>query len=346
MFVMVAHARALRSVNSHVRQIDPWRDGRAVANLLEAAFHDEVIDESGERMLSQLRNYGVYEAMSFGYGTGFVWVEEGEVIANASVQRNGTRRDTWMIGNVATRADMRNRGIGRALVDACIQYAAQKRARFVALQADAENKPALHLYAQAGFERVGDVVHYSRPNARQSGVYASDISDIRPARWRDRTTIWSLMQANMPDVLTFAEPFDNSIYRLGLGWSLANALNGNLDQWLVLPAQTGRAGLVSRPGHDGRDGRDGRDGTSAALRTHANIEGHMHQLELLLADDGTADHGRMLIEQGLRRLDSYVRKPIYAAQAQPHDAAHQALQVTGFSCIRTLAHMRLMVEGQ
>ena len=326
---MVAHVRAFSSANPHpqVRQIDPWRDGRAVANLLEAAFRDEVIDESGERMLNQLRNYGVFEAMSFGFGTGFVWVEGGDVVANASVQRNFTRKDTWMIGNVATRADMRNRGIGRALLDACIQYAASKEARFIALQADAGNKPALHLYEKAGFEHMGDVAHYTRPNARQAAD-ATDTSLVRKARWSDRQAIWSLTRANVPDELTFAETFDSSAYRLGFRWSLANTFNGNPEQWLVLSAKS-----------------DSSTQLMGALRTRANLEGGMHHLELLLADDAQTEHGSMLIEHGLQRLNNYIRKPVYAAQAKPHDSTHTALLAAGFANSRTLTHMRLEISN-
>jgi len=320
---MVAHAGIFNTgVDPHIRQIDPWRDGRAVANLLESSFREEIIDEGGARMLNQLRNYGVFEALSFGFGTGFVWVEEGEVVANASVQRNLTRRDTWMIGNVATRADMRNRGIGCAVMDACIQHATRKGASVLALQADTHNKPALHLYEKAGFARVGEVTHYLRPNARQTEVEMSDSTDapIRTARWADRAAVWALAQLNIPEEITYAESFDSSLYRLGFRWSLTNTLNGNPEQWHVLHANMQVAG---------------------AVRTRANIEGSSHHLELMLDDGATREDGMALIERGLTRLERYISKPVYAAQSLPHMPTHDALLATGFASKRTLVHMRL-----
>ena len=322
---MVAHVQAFDAVNPHIRQIDPWRDGRAVANLLETAFREDAIDESGLRMLNQLRNYGVFEALSFGFGTGFVWVEDGEVVANASVQRNFTRRDAWMIGNVATRADMRNHGIGRSVIDACIQYAAGKGARYVALQADARNQPALHLYAKAGFEQMGEVTHYTRANARQATKYMGD--GIRHARWSDRAAVWALARANVPEALTFAESFDSHVYQLGVWWSLSNTFNGNAEQWLVLPEQAGATQV------------------KGALRTRANLDGNAHHLEVVLSETASADDGLMLIARGLERLEQYVRKPVYAAQSQPHAASHAALQTAGFQAARTLVHMRLEISN-
>ena len=118
----LGNATAL-TTNPHVRQIDPWRDGRAVANLLESAFRDEIIDDTGQRLINALRNYAMFDAFAFGFGTGFVWIEDGQVIGNASAQKNYTRRNTWVIGNVATAPEHRNRGIGRAVVEACVSYA-------------------------------------------------------------------------------------------------------------------------------------------------------------------------------------------------------------------------------
>jgi ribosomal protein S18 acetylase RimI-like enzyme len=330
---MVASAQVAFSnaPNPHIRQIDPWRDGRMVASLLENAFRDEIIDESGARMLSQLRNYGVFEALSFGFGTGFVWVEDDEIVGNASVQRNLMRRDTWMIGNVATRADMRNRGIGRALVDKCVDYAVGKGARYVALQADINNKPALHVYGKAGFARMGEVMHYQRNNARQvarqSIPSAHTDVHIRPARWMDANAVWALTQHNIPAELTFADAFDSNVYRLGVRWSLANTFAGNPEHWFVLPTPANPKALLG------------------AVRTRANIDGACHHLEVLLSNDAAAntETGVRLIACGLERLANYISNPVYAAQALPHPAVHHALVAMDFQPRRTLTHMRLTV---
>lgn len=322
---MVANARAASgSLDPHIRQIDPWRDGRAVASLLETAFRDEAISDDGVRLIHALRNYGLLDAMVLGGATGFVWIEDGQLVANASVQRNYTRRDTWIIGNVATQPAYRNRGIGRAVVEACIQYAASRGARYVALQADVNNAPALHLYDKLGFRRLGEVTHYLRPAA-------TDLRDdeapryARKARWSDRAAVWALAQRHVPEQFTFAEPFDSGMYRLGLRWSLVNALNGNVQRWQVMDA-IGHGALLG------------------AVRTRATLEGSYHHLEVLPNADATVEDVIRLIESGLRHLRDYVAKPIYAAHACIAETPHAALQAAGFRPTRTLVHMRLDLD--
>lgn len=317
----LGNATALSS-NPHVRQIDPWRDGRAVASLLESAFRDEIIDDTGQRLINSLRNYGMFDALTFGFGTGFVWVEDGQVVGNASVQRNFTRRDTWVIGNVATATNYRNRGIGRAVVEACVSYAMNKGARFVSLQADVTNAPALHLYEKVGFERLGEVSHYMRPSVRTLPAYDDPGNAIRKARWSDRHAVWSLAMRNTPDDLTYAEPYDAGMYRIGMRWSLMNALNGNPEQWLVMAAPRSHA-------------------LAGAARTRVNLEGSNHFVELLLSDEANLSDARTLLRKALSRFDEFTAKPIYAAQSHPHDAAHAALFAEHFHLTRTLVHMRL-----
>jgi len=322
---MVADVRtAFGPADPHVRQIDPWRDGRAVANLLEASFQDEATNDDGVRLIHALRHYGMLDALTLGTSTGFVWVEDGQLIANASVQRNYIRRDTWIVGNVATQPAYRNRGIGRAVVEACIHYAASRGARYIALQANVNNSPALHLYSKLGFQPLGEVTHYLRP-ARHALPGGAPLPCIRRAKWSDRAAVWELARHHVPDRFTFAEPFDANVYRLGLRWSLLNALNGNIEQWLVADASS-RGRLLG------------------AVRTRASLEGSYHHLEILPSTDATAEDAIRLIESGLQRLSKYASKPIYAAHARLADIPHAALQAAGFQPTRTLVHMRLELE--
>lgn len=324
---MVADVRtAFAPTDPHVRQVDPWRDGRALANLLESAFRDDALDESDLRLIRALRNYGMLDALSFGLATGFVWVEGGELLANASVQRNTARKDTWIIGNVATQAAHRNRGLGRAVVEACIRYAAARGARYVALQADVTNGPALHLYHKLGFQPCGEVTHYTR-RFPDRALEPIEHKAIRKARRSDRAALWALVRRNVPEAFTFAEPFDAAGYRLGFRWSLMNALNGNIEQWRVWESAR-RSELIG------------------AVRTRAAITGSSHQLEILLGDSATVAEGVHLIEQGLYRLAEFVSRPIHAAQPRLAEAPHTALQMAGFRPVRTLVHMILEIEAR
>jgi GNAT superfamily N-acetyltransferase len=294
--------------------------------LLEQAFSQEAIDASGMRMIDLLRNYGQFEPMTFGIGTSFVWHEDGRLLGNASIQRNPTRRNTWIIGNVATERAQQGRGIGRAVVDACVRYAVSHGAKFVALQVDRDNERANRLYRSSGFETVGEVNYYMRRSVRQWPVTTdaplTQDSVIRESRWADREGVWSLARHNISDDLTFSEPFDSAVYKLGLRWSLFNTLNGSPEKWWVL--SRGPTGELL-----------------GAVRTRVNIEGANHHVELMLREDAGVDLGVALLEHALHRFDNYIARPIYAAQALPHPAAHQALAEVGFTLARHLVHMRL-----
>ncbi|NJM41438.1 MAG: GNAT family N-acetyltransferase [Anaerolineae bacterium] len=184
-----------------VRPVDFWRDGQSVAGLLELCFQHDGIDDSGHRLIHILRNYGITQSWMMQGSLGFVWIEDGHVLGNASIQRNATRRDTWVIGNVATHPDHRGRGIGSAVTEACLQLAQRRGAKHVALQVVADNVPAWRMYRTLGFQPVGEVVHYRRAPVRAAPLaaeYSYRQKPVRPTTWRDRGEIWRLATQNTP----------------------------------------------------------------------------------------------------------------------------------------------------
>ena len=314
---------SLGAIDPHIRAIDAWHDGPTVADLLETCFSDEGIDESGLRMIRMLRHYGPLESLIMEGAPGLVWSEDGQLVGNVSIQRNPTRRSTWVVGNVATHPAFRNRGIASALMEATIRFAKTRGARRIALQVMEGNAPAQHLYRKYGFRELGAVTYYRRPSVRNQPVW-HDVSaappQVRTAGWSDSADVWRTTRFNIPDELTFAEPFDESAYRLGLRWTLTNFINGGLEQWLV--AESG--------------GR-----FNGAVRTRANLELNEHHLELMLNAQAGEGVGVALLERALKRFEMYSGKPLLATQARPHEPSHAALQAMGFKPLRTLVHMAL-----
>jgi ribosomal protein S18 acetylase RimI-like enzyme len=315
---------SLEAIDPHIRLIDAWRDGSSIADLLELSFRDEGIDDNGLRMIRMLRNYGPFESILMEGSPGFVWVEDGQVLGNVGMLRNPTRRDTWVIGNVATHPAHRNRGIASALLRAIIHYSHVRGARNIALQVVEGNRPAQHLYEKHGFHSVGAVAYYRRASVRVQPVW-HDVSAVgalavRRAGWIDSENVWGTSRLNVPEELTYSEPFDERVYRLGLRWSLANFFSGNPDRWLV-----GEAG-----------GR-----FAGAVRTRVNMEASEHHVELMLAPETGEDRGIALLEQALKHFEIYIGKPLLATQSRPHEASHAALQAMGFKPQRTLVHMLL-----
>lgn len=311
---------------THVRPMDPRRDGRAVAALLELCFHADGIDDGGQRLLNMLRHYGPFETWTLDGAPGFVWVDERGIVGNASVQRNIARRDTWIVGNVATHPDHRGRGIATQLVEACVRHAIARGARFVALQVHHDNPPALRVYQKLGFKVLGNAIHYRhgpmshhQPLVIAAHDATADFS-IRNIHWRDRFSVWDLVQQNVPPDMTYAEPFDPKLYQLGLRWRFTNTMNGNPEHWRVGEDNFGHLG---------------------AVRTRANQDQSEHHLELLLDDGASPQMGAALVYAGLDRLRQYISRPVLAVQARTTPQTHEALQMCGFQPNRELVHMRL-----
>jgi ribosomal-protein-alanine N-acetyltransferase len=68
--------------------------------------------------------------------------------------------DELHVLNVATRADRRRRGIGRALMDRVVTYAREHRVRHVLLEVRRSNAPAIALYRAVGFFAMGVRARY------------------------------------------------------------------------------------------------------------------------------------------------------------------------------------------
>lgn len=83
------------------------------------------------------------------------FAEDG-IVAVGSIYRearDGGSSDGWRVRGMATQPDQRGRGYGRATLEACLAYAAANGGGEVWCNA---RTPALSLYADAGFEVIGD----------------------------------------------------------------------------------------------------------------------------------------------------------------------------------------------
>jgi ribosomal-protein-alanine N-acetyltransferase len=81
--------------------------------------------------------------------------------------------EAW-VQNIAVRRDAQRAGIGRALLEALLAYAAGRDARSVLLEVAADNAPAQKLYAAYGFEPVGVRRGYYQPSNTDALVMRRD----------------------------------------------------------------------------------------------------------------------------------------------------------------------------
>ena len=83
--------------------------------------------------------------------TGFVWVEDGQVVGNVTLTQMLYVSDRWIISNVAVARPYRGRGIACSLMSAALDLVREWRGKVVTLQVRDDNVSALHIYQTMGF---------------------------------------------------------------------------------------------------------------------------------------------------------------------------------------------------
>ena len=192
---MTAAAVVRASSQTGMRAVDPRRDLAGLADVIESAFADS-LDASGRHMASEMRRYGrlgwlgwligrlVLPPAAFPFG--YVWIEQGRIVGNASLMPVQASPERWVLANVAVDPHYRRRGIGRALVGGCLDLARRRLAREVVLQVKAGNALARELYQAYDFVERGTYATW-----RLDGpVRWPAVQESAPARLR-RPEEWS-----------------------------------------------------------------------------------------------------------------------------------------------------------
>jgi len=159
---VVASSHA-EEMSSGPRRMNPSSDLAQVADLIEESFSDE-LDREGREVLHELRRLGrlgpllwLLRQIGPEFGevlSGFVWVEDGRIIGNTSLNLVSAIQPQWRISNVAVRSSYRGRGIAHRLMDEALAAVRRRHGRIVSLQVRDDNAPALELYRSLGFTVV------------------------------------------------------------------------------------------------------------------------------------------------------------------------------------------------
>jgi len=235
---------------SGLRPVDPRRDLAGLADVMEVAFGDR-LDDSGARMVKAMRAFGRWGWLGWAaghlflppaaYPSGFVWIEDGRLVGNASLMRadQGSRR--WVLINVAVSPTWRRKGIARSLVQACLDQARRLGAEEVLLQVDADNRGAQDLYQSLGFVRTTIRSTWSRQTASTFGTV--DGPAARPRRPEDLPAQLALARRLCPEGLSWPRPLDGLEFRLSVPW-------GRTAHWVWPKEGAIRGFLVTFPGYE------------------------------------------------------------------------------------------------
>ncbi len=96
----------------------------------------------------------------------FVAEYKGEVIAFATTRINRTN-SVGQIPDMAVDAQYRGKGIGRKLIEHCLQYFRDQQLIMARIETLTQNPIGRHLYPDLGFEEVAQQIFYAMPLARE-----------------------------------------------------------------------------------------------------------------------------------------------------------------------------------
>ncbi|MCI0477939.1 MAG: GNAT family N-acetyltransferase [Anaerolineales bacterium] len=141
-----------------IRPFSARSDLYGVARLLEEAFRGEhnfpfadfpLMREIG--IVLWTLNYAPTFPETF---EGFVWIEDGKIVGNATLTADLVRGNRYYISNVAVKREYQRRGIARELMRASLEHIRRQHASSVLLNVRPQNQSAITLYQDLGFKKL------------------------------------------------------------------------------------------------------------------------------------------------------------------------------------------------
>ena len=317
---------------SGIRPFDIGRDLRPVAELIADAFAHE-LDSRGNAALREMRIMshigGFLKLLNRSTGEfddvfgGFVWVEEGKVVGNVTVQRADKAGNRWQIANVAVAPAFRGRGISRRLMSRALEHVSSCGGQWAVLQVYAKNQVARHLYVNLDFEEVGGSVDLrleKRPKLESSPPLANFYS-FSANHWQP---LYELANTQHHTIAQWWRAIRRSDFQITLEQQLA--------EWISQTA--GRSKIYRRCIQTSQNRFD-----AALILTAARWRG-VHQLQLWVRPEHYGHYEQPLLHWVLATLQEYPQWPIQVNLSSDHVAALEVAQRLGFQVQQTLLTMR------
>lgn len=331
---MVAVIARRKTETSGLRPMEPSRDLSGVARLIQTAFAGE-LDRAGQAALREMRNMSRMgpllwwlDRASVGFNellSGFVWVEEGQIVGNVTVSRAAPGSFRWVISNVAVAEPYRGRGIAWALMDAAIELIHEWNGRVVTLQVRDDNPAAIHIYESMGFQDIHGTAYLRLDRIPPVGAVPLEAARLRPRRFSasDARLEYELARAATLQKAQIEQPVRLARYRLGFEEHLADRtrqlVGGGPTLRLVQEANARfEATVTAETGTWWREGR-------VHLTVHPSSRGRVEQA---------------LISHALHHLGRWPRRVILVRHPTYHPEGIEAFRSFGFREERTLLWMR------
>ncbi len=320
-----------KSIESGIRPFDIGRDLRPVAELIADAFAHE-LDQRGSAALREMRimshvgtllkllnrSTGEFDDI-FG---GFVWVEEGKVVGNVTVQKADSSGVRWQIANVAVSPAFRGRGISRQLMLSALDYINESGGDWAVLQVYAQNNIARALYQRLNFEEVGGSVdmRMERVPHLEETVEVPQLRSFSADQWQ---SLYELVNNQQNGQMQWWRPPRRVDFQITFEQMIA--------EWFWRTAgrqQVYRRCIQSTRRFD-----------AALVLTAARWRG-LHQLQLWVQPELYGHHEEVLFQWALATLQEYPRWPVLLTLSAQHREAIDAARQVGFQEQQTLLTMR------
>lgn len=318
-----------KSPSGHIRPFSPTRDLGALAALIEEAFREELAITRSS-IVRDMRQMALLGPLAWAarpvmpFFTGYVWIEDGQLVGNVSLSRESEQASTWVLSNVAVKTEFRGRGIAGQLLDAAIAHVRQHRGRRILLQVRADNQVALALYRHRGFVSFDTLHELNLVASNWPLILGSRDAPLRGVRARDSAKLYELVRASTRPEAWLRRPLCASHFRRGLKWWFAQGLQLALSGQQVFELVAEQQGELVAYGSIKAYLFQGPD--ELALHVLPSQRGRW---ELPLVE------GLINLAQGMPRYD------IRAYVSVSHPEGIGALRRVGFETLRILEQMSL-----
>ncbi|MCG3140467.1 MAG: Mycothiol acetyltransferase [Anaerolineae bacterium] len=310
---------------SGVRPLNPSRDLAQVTLLLEEAFRQDLSALHAWARVPVLRNIGAaltataFMPVSTDNLRGFVYEQDGRIIGNVTLTLDNQRSARWMISNVAVAEKFRRRGLARQLMQAAIDEARARNARWLILNVRPWNDSAQRLYKALGFEAVDTETQYVRARAHTFEETALPLRRLRVAEYR---AAYQLALDSVSELLREFRPPLKADF--ALRWE--DRLSERTLDFFAMQS-TERWGWFQG------------DTLTATMTLHAQKLGTPHKLELYVSPQARGSVERGLVAAALKRLAAFPQRDIHTRALMGHSELVSALTDAGFSATRGLTLM-------
>jgi ribosomal protein S18 acetylase RimI-like enzyme len=348
---MFAEAILSRKPDTGLRRFEMRRDLPQLADLIDLAFESE-IEAARSSIVAEMRRLAsagpLLWLLDASYGTlsalmgGFVWIDNGRLVGNATLSSENRLEGLWTITNVAVHPSFRGQGIGHRLMEAALDEACHRGARAVVLEVQTQNQPAQHLYHALGFELYDTVAELRLPALNGPGrrnpsagispalAGSGPVRKRRPADWQQ---LYEFFQAVTPRAVQAVKPVLPQNYRMDIGLRL----NRWLDDLMYRCQQSDW--ILEEPGSRHPPAQRGE--IDAVLQITGQYADAPHRLQMDVRTEcrGTLEDG--LLAVALHKLGGFPDRDVVSTISASYLQALEAFRRVGFQTVRILDRMVL-----